>query len=135
EQRRGMLVVQTTRNRVHERRRHTHELRVAAVHVASGGPKERAEVFLTTDAPSTDAACVVNPGDADPIAFAMLGHVPPDGGNAPDDLMSRNHWIMRCGEPSFDDIEIGATDGAYVDAHEHLVVAGFGTGDIHQLQR
>jgi hypothetical protein len=49
-----------------------------------------------------------------------------DGGDGADDLMAWNHRAFWVGQLAIDDVQVGAADGAGMDADQHLMRARAG---------
>jgi hypothetical protein len=76
----------------------------------------------------------MNPGDADPIAVAILRDGTTDGGDTSDDLVSRDHRIAGRDDATFRNVEIRATHTADRDADEHFVLRGLGDENVRELE-
>ena len=68
------------------------------------------------------------PGDADVVAHRVLGDRGADGHDLADHLVSRHHLRPMHRQIALGDVQVGAAHPARAHLHQHLVVAGSGTG-------
>ena len=74
------------------------------------------------------------PGDADAIADGEAAAVRTEPVDDADDLMAGDDRQPRRRQLAFDDVQVGATNGADVDAHADLLGAGIGFGRVDEPQ-
>src|SRR5262249_54031691 len=107
-------------DRVDEVGRRAHAVGVAAVDVPAGEARCDAEVLVAADAEAALAARAPEPRDADAVPRRERDDARAAALHAADDLVpGHDHGPLRR-ELALDDVQVGATDAARLDADEHL---------------
>jgi len=78
---------------------------------------------------------VIDPCNADAIAFSKVADGATPSRDVTDDLMSRDHRVPRRCDASFGDIEISSADSAERDVQEQLAILCCRGSDIGELQQ
>src|SRR6266516_3620745 len=123
EQGRSFSVRQRVGNRMREYRGHNCVLGVCAVQIAARRLELRTEIFHARSTPAAMTVSPVDPRDADSVAFPDCGDAMTNLGDAANHLMSGNDWISPRRNPSFDDIEVGSTNGTNRHPHQQLFIS------------
>ncbi len=104
-------------------------LGVTAVDGVAGKLGIVAEIFLAILAIRTSAAGPAQPGDADAVADFKLNDAIAPLRHFADDLMAEDERQFGLRQFAVDNVQIGAADGAGVDADQELARAGAWCGD------
>ena len=134
EQWRELDVGDFRRERNRERRRHCDRFGVSAGRDAPRGNEPRAKIFLFRATIAANAARPVNPRHTHAVAGAQVRNARAHARDAANHLVSGNDGILGWCDAPFDDVEIGATDAADIDAHQNLPFARRRHWNIGQLE-
>jgi hypothetical protein len=108
---------------------------MGAVDRVAGVALAFAQGLATADAVFAHSTCVAEPGDGDPVADGDLGNAGPDLLEDADALVP---WDERqCGldrPVAASGVDVGVTQAAGLDPHEHLTVPRLGHGPLNDLQ-
>src|SRR6266568_3089302 len=135
EQWRCFGVRQRVGNGMRECRGHNCVLGVSTVNIAARRLELRTEIFHARSTPAAMTVSRVDPRDAHAVAFPDCGDALTNSGDAANHLMSRNHWISPRHNPSFDDIEVGSTNGTNRHPHQQLFISWRRGRNLSELER
>src|SRR6266571_4196828 len=135
EQRRCFSIRQRVGNGMRECRGHNCVLGVSTVNIAARRLELRTEIFHARSTPAAMTVSRVDPRDADAVAFPDCGDAMTSLGDAANHLMSGNHWISSRRNPSFDDIEVGTTNGTNRHPHQQLFISCRRGRNLFELER
>ena len=110
EQRSGVEIVQSCRNRQNEIGARERVFRIATVNRVPSECWRVAKVLFTPPAIGTSAVDASEPGNTDPRAFGKFGGV--SSHDFADDLVSRDNVISQRSEFAFDDMQVSSADSA-----------------------
>jgi hypothetical protein len=135
QERRGLEVGKSLRDRVAEIRRHPDALGEAPVPGPACEVGIFAKILPVGAAETAGAAGAVEPGRADPLAGPDAGGARAAFEHPADDLMPGNDGQAPRRQVALDHVQIGAADPADADAKQHLAGAGTGFGKLAQHER
>src|SRR5262245_21355462 len=135
EQRRGLFVAESFRNRIDEISRSDDEFGVTAVDQPSSERGVLAKVLFAFTAELAHAASLMQPRDTHAVADLESRHARPDLLDAPDDLMAGNNGQNLSGQFTFDHVQIGAADAADNGFHQDLTRAWLWLRRFGQFER
>jgi hypothetical protein len=120
-------------NRICKCCRNERILRVPAIDLIAGKPGAFAQVFAPARAKFADAACVLQPGDADSLTDRPLTHTGANPTDYSDGLVAWNERKRGVDQLALDDVKIRPADPADGDANQDLPGAWLWHGKLAKL--
>jgi hypothetical protein len=110
-------------------------LRISAIDLIAGKPGSLAQVLASARTKFADPARVLQPGDADSLAYFPLTHAHADLTHNPDGLVAGNERKRGVGQLAFDDVKIRPADSADSEASQDFSGTGLWYWKFAKLQR
>jgi hypothetical protein len=135
QQRCRFLVREPRRQRICVTSRHDRIVRIAAVDLVAGEGRAQAQILPAAQTKLASAAGRLQPGNADPIAFLQIAHIPAQPLDDADHLMPGDNVRRDMGQLAFDDMKVRPAHAAHMDTDPDLARTRFRRSDLLKNQR